>query len=272
MYIRFSLFAVCMAAVLACAPPAEHVAQYGSLRVRLPDTPRSLTFAQAEANANFYEVVAYNDGIITSVTSSPGEPAELVMSLPAGSYTVVVLAGVNDYSRYCLLGTGMVEGVAVVADAVTTTDVAVSNVSFTLEAPALVTCGEAFDISATGDAGVDVIRVSESSSATYVELGEDPTNQNMSIELDAGTWTGSVSVIAPTHPGTATIRFYGPSLRLVDESVGVDTYLRNLGREWEWLDYASLPSESPLLTEASVQTEFQTASTGIQVDVRWEQR
>jgi hypothetical protein len=194
------------------------------------------------------------------------------MSLPAGSYTVVVLAGVNDYSRYCLLGTGMVEGITVVADAVTTTDVAISNVGFSLEAPAVVTCGERFEITATGDTGVGVVRVSDASSSTYVELGDDPTNQNMSIELNEGTWTGSVSVFAPTHPGISTIRFYGPALRLVDESVGVDTYLRNLGREWEWLDYASLPSESPLLEEASVQTEFQTASTGIQVDVRWEER
>jgi hypothetical protein len=216
--------------------------------------------------------VAYNGSVITSVMSSPGEPAELVMSLPAGDYTVVVLAGVNDYSRYCLLGTGIAEAVTVVADAVTTTEVAVSNVTFTIDAPGVVTCGERFDVTASGNTGVDVIRVSDASSSTYVELGEDPTNHTVSVNLSGGAWTGSASVTAPSHPGTATIRFYGPSLRLVDETVGVDTYLRNLGREWEWLDYASLPAESPLLAEASVQTEFQTASTGIQVDVRWAER
>ena len=121
--------------------------EMGTLNISFPGQDRTLTLDQAKAAADFYEVVVYNTDLKGNVNSVSGTVS---ISLPAGTYNLIGLAGVKSTIEgqkiAALLGTGITKDVVVTANNTTNVNLTLSNIDFDLDTPAEVNCGESFNV------------------------------------------------------------------------------------------------------------------------------
>lgn len=261
------LAAVCLV-LFSCAPVTNpEVNENGTITVKLPvANSKDINMTTAAANTNFYEIIVYNGSTTVTVDANTTSATKSI-SIPPGTYKVLVLAGYKDYYGY-LLGSGLTENVVVTEGQNTQTSVTLKDVDINFSAPAQVSCGYNYTVSVSGDTGCSVLHVK---SKPYITLSGSTTNTYLDFSQSGRQWECNATMTAPGTPASETISLYSniSCLYLVDSDYSISNYLYNYS-EYHW--YA-IPNTSYLPTEATQSfnkpIEFIEGATGMGVEIKW---
>ena len=254
----------------ATGPTVKTSTDSGTITVSIPkSTKRSFDLATAQSQANYYEIVAYNDSLLGSAVVDSGDTA-VQLTLPVAHYNVLVLAGRKPYSTAYLLGSGVKKNISVTANNVTKVTVPIKNSTFSATYPDTVQCGNSYTITESGNFGADVIELGYS----YISVNGN-SQYNYSPVSDSGYWSTSFTMTAPLSPTSYSVNLmYGSGLYLYDS-----TYSRNIpissdyGFSGDWYLYEAYSTSDPYYNDLYKTIYFVSSTsqpTGLNVAIEWQ--
>ena len=242
------------------------VEESGAIQITLPEpvTSRSIDMAFCQTNVDLYMIVAYNatDTIYAEVSSANISGANVV-SVPVGTYSVVVFAG-DDYSSssVAFLGSGLATDVIVTANQVTDVAVTLANLDMAITAPSEAAAGSTFEVSLAFALNNPVLALFTSSD---VRLTDNVTH-TFNLTETTGTWSGTASLTAPGAPGSDTISFFGSKLVIEDGGITIELGF-DFGKYWVLPNCQN--TNANIRAETVFPITFTVSQTGIGVTVEW---
>ncbi|MBN2659136.1 MAG: hypothetical protein JXR86_18930 [Spirochaetales bacterium] len=260
-----------------CQQPAGEVpaSEKGEVLVSLAVPPEKSLSGSDSSTASLYsdkyEVLIYNDSEAVSALLAQGETGTS-LSVPAGTYTVLVLAGSSRSSEGVLLGSGFSAGVSVLADSITEVAITLLSVSHSLSVPDEIICSETFDLTIEGNTNNELLQISANGTVMenrpYVEESGDATNLYLDCTVSGALWTGTIELTANLSPAASGFSLFGSNVKLVDPVWGIDVDLKEIGSvNWKWMNDSLVPAELEVETFRNV--EYVEASTGLAVTIGW---
>ncbi len=243
--------------------------------LRIPRTLDAGDSLPAQNNTNRYEIIIYNASSKISTMITPTELAggTLSISMDAGQWTVLVLAGYTSSSSGVLLGSGKAENVTVIENQITEVSVTLSSISHTLTVPESVPCMENFTVSLAGNTNNSLLHPSLEGSTqrqkTYIKYGNSSQSFYMTCSASGSEWSGTLTLAAQALPQSTQIRLYGSRIKLIDPAFSIDEELKDFGSiDWLWPNKSCIPD--PLLAEVERDISFIEPATGMGVSINWD--
>jgi len=243
----------------------EH--SYGEISIILPiSTSRVIDLNFSKINTDTFTIYAYNETTLIKADASVGDISSTIeVAVPAGTYSVLVLAG-NSYSGYVsLLGSGLVTNVTVIQDQTTNVNIVLENIDMELSAPASVQAGALINVSFSLTLNNDRLVISQQGSICL----SDNVFHGVGATMLNGVYTGSVSFSAPGIPGSETLSYKGESIYLVDPAYNITGILleKSFGGVWRLPEYWN--PNSAIQSETVLPIEVLASITGIGVTIVW---
>ena len=263
--------------ISACGMPQEpNIKNPGtiSISVAMP-VSRDLSSGDSTPSSgasDVYEALVYNDSYY-SATPLDIESGPTYLTLEAGSYTVIVLAGCASGSRAVMLGSGYRQTVSVSEGAVTNVPITLTSISHTFSVPETAVCSSQYTITVSGNTEDPLLNVSSGGTAMdnkpYLEIGADANNLYLTCQVNGGEWSGTIELTAPALADQTNIKLFGSNIKLVDPLFSIDSDLCDLGGiNWSWPNNSIIADSLEQETEKTV--SFLASGTGIGVTVSWD--
>ena len=212
--VAMALLAACSQAVGISGESPGTGTGTGTIKVVLPNSSGKglVDIGFAKTNTNYYELFAYGVNNIYSISNLSSSGGSVTVA--PDSYTVIVLAGVNDGSGLAeMLGSGQATNVVVTANTTTPVTITLTNATFSITAPASVTTNATFNVTVAGDSGCADVVVS---GATGLYQGSTCT-PIASYQLNQESWNFvNGPITAPSSAGSATYQWDGAYIGFIN--------------------------------------------------------
>ena len=183
-------------------------ASVGYLKVSLDDG-RGLTNTEAAQLANTYAVIIWDASKSVRNTDSRDYNGQIpIIPLPSGTYTIMVVAGVNGPNY---IGSGFVESVSITAGETTEASITLRVPSIDYEFPEDEYCNSNYRVRVSYDPNntrLAFFNVGEFEKNGVVEANSSP---NLIRKIDVNNWT-----TAPGYPSENSIRWIAPIIYITD--------------------------------------------------------
>ncbi|MBI9101776.1 MAG: hypothetical protein JEY99_05135 [Spirochaetales bacterium] len=242
------------------------------------DNSRDLTLNNslpASENSDTFEIIIYNgtESFSTVLTTDEfPESGPITLSVSAGTYTILVLAGCGSSTDSILLGSAHEPGIEVISESITNVSLTLNSISHQLTLPESVQCSTDYTIAISGDTNNPLLQITAGGSSMenkpYIEKGEVADNIYLACVINGSDWTGSILLPAPALPDSSWIEFFGSNIKLVDPVHSRDEELGVLGNiNWQWLNLNNIPES--LKSEVFRSIEFAATDTGVNITIDW---
>lgn len=272
----FAAAAVAMVVFSACTnifSPNSARDNEGVIQVTLPPIARTAAWTNSDISpyASAYEIVAYNSAnhVSSGILSSTGTHS---LSVPAGTYSLLVFAGKTGSVLDQLYGIGEAQSVTVVAGQTTSKSVQINTYAWTSNWPSNpVSAGSSVTVTVDLDLLTSALSIDSSASAQgWVEIGG--SNHMFTWSNSSGTlWQGTTTFTAPATAGDFQLSLVGPTqLRLRDTTYGISQSLDNFtDGDWWFPSYSSFPSTTPMYSQFNRTMTTASTDPGLNVDISW---
>ena len=236
-------------------------ASVGYLKVSFDDG-RGITNSQASELANTYAVITWDSARNVRNTDSRDYGGEIpIIPLPSGTYTILVVAGVNGPN---FIGSGFVESVNIIAGETTEASVTLTVPSIDYEFPEEVLCNSDYRVKISYDpnnARLAFYNVGEFEKNGVVESN---TSINIVRKIDESIWT-----TAPGYPAENSIRWISPVIYVYDPYLAnFQIPLKTGSNNDRWvLAPVGIPSYDALFS--THKTEISASDKGLSLTIKW---
>jgi len=229
----------------------------------------------ASENSDTFEIIIYNEteNFSTVLTSDElPETGPVTLSVSAGTYTILVMAGCGSSTEGILLGSAYESGITVISESITDATLTLNSISHILSIPESVQCSTEYTVSVTGNTNNPLLQVTAGGTSMvnkpYIEIGNESANIDLVCTINGSEWTGSILLPAPALPESSWIEFFGSNIKLIDPSNSRDEELENMGNiNWQWLNLSNIPA--PLKDEVFRNINFAATDTGVNITIDW---
>lgn len=246
--------------LVACSnnPNNESV---GYLRVSFDDG-RGITNSEASEMANTYAVITWDSAKNVRNTDSRDYGGEIpIIPLPSGTYTILVVAGVNGPNY---IGSGFVESVSIIAGETTEASVTLSVPSIDYEFPEEALCNSNYRVKISYDPNNS--RLAFYNIGEFEKNGVVEPNSSLNIvrKIDASVWT-----TAPGYPAENSIRWIPPKIYLYDPylaSFQIPLKTGSNNDQWVIAPVGISGYDALFLTH---KTEISASGKGLSLTIKW---
>lgn len=264
---RMIVFLVLAALALAGCP--LNTPGHGYIQVLIqPVGSKSLGAEFASAHSDYYTVLAYNADRVVYLSVANIQTSN-VITVPVGTYNVVVLAGNDRYpgsTELALLGSGYTSAVDVVENTTTTVNIGVHSIDFVLAVPADVPAGSLLTVGLVYDTNSPVLA---NRNAGGVYLSDNAFHQlsgSFSGSNGYSHFEGSATFSAPGATGGNVVS-YSPGQLLIRDGSIPEFYVQSVCEDWKLPFYWH---DDPAITGlATIPITIVAGAQGIQTIVNW---
>ncbi len=203
-----ALLILCLLCFLVACTNNPSNSSIGYLKVSF-DNGRGLTNSEASQLANTYAVIIWDSAKNVRNTDSRDYDGEIpIIPLPSGTYTIMVVAGVNGPNY---IGSGFVESVSITAGETTEASVTLKVPTIGFEFPEEVDCNSDYRVKVSFDP--NNTRLAFYNVGEFEKNGVVESNSSLNIvrKIDVNVWT-----TAPGYPSENSIRWIAPIIYVYD--------------------------------------------------------